>query len=192
MKSFKTIRLFTVLLLLGAGLHAQSFKLNNEKSTLEIFGTSNIHDWTIEAENGQGTLVTHFNNGVLESIDQLEFIAPAEKLMSGKSGMDKNTYKALKTDTYKNITFKLKKVHSIEEAGERVYRVKTTGALSIAGVTKDIPLNFNLDYNNEKPVLTGEHSLKMTSYGVDPPTAMFGSIKTGDMVKIQFNIQFNK
>ena len=37
--------------------------------------------------------------------------------------------------------------------------------------------------------IVGEKSIKMTSYGVEPPTALLGTIKTGDDLTIKFNIK---
>jgi hypothetical protein len=34
--------------------------------------------------------------------------------------------------------------------------------------------------------------LKMTDFGVDPPTAMLGALKTGDDIKINYDFQFVK
>jgi polyisoprenoid-binding protein YceI len=112
--------------------------------------------------------------------------------VSGKSGMDKNTYKALNTDKYKNITYTLNKVNGIEKLSGNDYKVKTTGSLMIAGVKKDINLNFNLNCNSDQLVLKGQYKLNMTDFKIDPPTAMFGTIKTGEEVLIKFETHFNK
>ena len=192
MKPYRNLWMLTVVLLLSFGINAQSYKLNNEASNLLIDGTSNIHDWTIEAENTSGILITEFDDSKLEDIEKLEFTVKAKSLMSGKSGMDKNTYAALNTDEYENITYKLKKVNGINKISENNFEVKTTGSLMIAGTTKDINLNFKLNNNNNELVLTGEHKINMTNYGVEAPTAMFGTIKTGEDVTIKFESHFKK
>lgn len=192
MKPYRILWMLTVALLLSFGMNAQSYKLNNEASNLIIDGTSNIHDWTIEAENKEGILITEFDNGQLVDIEKLEFTVKAESLMSGKSGMDKNTYAALNTDEYKNITYKLKKVNGINQISGDNFEVKTTGSLMIAGTTKDINLNFKLKNSNNELVLTGEHKINMTNYGVEAPTAMFGTIKTGEDVVVKFESHFKK
>ena len=180
------------LFLLSLGLNAQTYRLNNQASTLTIEGTSNIHDWTIEAEDSAGMLTAEFNADKLQEIGKLEITVIAESLMSGKSGMDKNTYKALNTDKYKEITYKLKDVKSIDKISANNYKVKTTGSLEIAGTKKDINLDFDLKSDSEQIVLIGEHRLNMTNYGVEAPTAMFGTIKTGEDVVVKFNSHFNK
>ena len=192
MKPYSNFRILIAALLLSFGVNAQSYKLNNEASSLLIDGTSNIHDWTIEAENTGGNLTAEFDADKLKDIGKLEFTVMAESLMSGKSGMDKNTYKALNTDKYKEITYKLKDVKSIDKVSENTYKVKTSGTLEIAGKKKDINLDFNLKKGSNQIVLNGEYKLNMTNYGVEAPTAMFGTIKTGEDVVIKFESQFNK
>lgn len=106
--------------------------------------------------------------------------------------MDKNTYKALDTDKHKNITYKLKKVNGIQKKSNDNYQVNTTGTLMIAGGKQDINLNFNLKTDTNKLVLKGDYKLNMSDYGVEAPTAMFGTIKTGEEVTIKFETQFIK
>lgn len=192
MKPYSNFRILIAVLLLSFGVNAQSYKLNNEASDLKIDGTSNIHDWTINAENSSGVLIAECDEGKLEDIGKLQFTVVSESLMSGKSGMDKNTYKALNTNKYKEITYNLKKVNTIEKISADTYKVRSTGTLHIAGAKKDINLNFDLKSNNDQIILTGEHKLNMTSYGIEAPTAMFGTIKTGEEVLIKFETHFNK
>jgi polyisoprenoid-binding protein YceI len=187
-----TFRVLTAVLLVSLGLSAQTYTLENEVSSLLIEGTSNIHDWTIEAENCSGTLTAEFDESKLEDISNLELNVIARSLMSGRSGMDKNTNKALNTDKYKEITYRHKKLNSIEKQSGNTYKIKTTGSLMIAGKAKDINLVLNLEQVANRLVLKGEYQLNMTDYGVEAPTAMFGTIKTGEEVVVKFEIHFNK
>lgn len=196
MKTLKQLKLvFGSLLMMVFTLQisqAQTYQLNNAASTLEIDGTSNIHDWQITAENQQGTLLADFEDGKLTKIKQLDFYVIAESLKSGKSGMDKNTYKALNTSKHKQIVFKLTKVNSINSSGSNSYKVATTGSLMIAGSTKPIDITFDIKVDGSKITLSGSKTLKMTDFGVDPPKAMFGTITTGDAVDIKFESNFTK
>lgn len=196
MKSYCTLKVLIAALLISLGmninLNAQSYNLNNKSSSLVVDGTSNIHDWTLEAESTSGTISVEINEGKLEEINTLRFTVEAEALKSGKSGMDKNTYKALNTDKHKKITYQLKSVKEISSGSNGTYKVKTTGSLEIAGIKKDITLNFNLSIDPNKIILKGEHNLNMTDYGLEPPTAMFGTITTGETVTIKFESHFNK
>ncbi|MCM4158314.1 YceI family protein [Antarcticibacterium flavum] len=171
---------------------AQTYNLNNSASNLKIEGTSNVHDWEIEAKDQKGKLVAELDNGQLVKISQLEFTVVAESLKSGKSGMDKNTYKALKTDKNKNITYKLNKVNNIDCVSSGSCKVVTSGTLNIAGSSRPIDITFDAKVSGDKITLTGSQELKMTDYKVDPPTAMFGTITTGDKVNVKFQTTFSK
>src|SRR5690554_5776038 len=171
MKTLKLFKLlFTSLFILALTTQtsvAQTYNLDNSTSTLKIDGTSNLHDWQIIAENQQGKLLADFEDGKLTKIQQLDFIVIAESLKSGKSGMDKNTYKALNTEKYKQITFKLNKVNNINCSGD-VCKVSVNGNLTISGSTKPINISFDMKIEESKISLIGSKTIKMTDFGVDP------------------------
>lgn len=196
MKTLNNIKLVvgTVLMMVVTAQFsiAQTYNLNNTASTLKVEGTSNVHDWTVVAEDQKGKLVAEFADGQLVKISQLEFVVKAESLKSGKSGMDKNTYKALRTNSNKDITYKLNKVNNIDCVTTGSCKVTTSGTLSIAGTTKPVEITFDAKVTGDKITLTGSKSLKMTEYKVDPPTAVFGTITTGDQVNIKFQSTFSK
>src|SRR5690554_6437329 len=127
MKTLKQLKLvFGSLIMMVFALQisqAQSYQLSNATSKLVVDGTSNIHDWQINAENQQGKLSAILEDGQLTKIQKLDFSVIAESLKSGKSGMDKNTYKALNTSKYKQIVFKLTKVNSINSSGSNSFKV---------------------------------------------------------------------
>lgn len=169
---------------------AQTYQLNNDVSTLKVEGTSNLHDWQIVAEKQQGKLMAEIVDGKVVKIQQLDFTVTAESLKSGKSAMDKNTYKALNTGKHKQIIFKLAKVNSIDCKKNNSCRISVTGNLTIAGITKPIDMAFEMKVYGTKLLLVGSKTLKMTDFGVDPPKAMFGTITTGDAIDIKFESSF--
>ncbi|MFD2517675.1 YceI family protein [Salinimicrobium flavum] len=170
----------------------QSYNINSSASDLKVEGTSNIHDWELSAKELHGTMKVEMEGGQLVKIDQLDFAVVAESLKSGKSGMDKNTYKALNTDDHKRITYRLEKVNNIDCTSTSSCKVSTSGYLTIAGTKKLVDLVFDAKVNGDKIVLSGSKKIKMTDFKVDPPTAMFGTITTGDDVNIKFQAAFSK
>jgi polyisoprenoid-binding protein YceI len=107
--------------------------------------------------------------------------------------MDNNTYKALKTTTNKNISFVLTS-GTVTQSDPSSYLVKVIGNLTIAGKTQKIDLAATAKYNGADKSFTinGSKKLKMTDYGVDPPTAMLGTIKTGNDITISFSSKIIK
>lgn len=189
---YLTLASFLILLFTAQVTIAQTYKINNKASKVKVEGTSNIHDWEIEAEELQGSLTVVIEDGQLVKIDELTFIVIAEGLKSGKGGMDKNTYKALNTNKYPKITYKLEKVTNIDCTSKEKCKVLTEGLLNIAGTKKQIDLILDAGVEGNKITLAGNTDIKMTDYNVEPPTAMFGTITTGDQLKIKFKTVYTK
>lgn len=171
---------------------AQTYKVNKSTSKMEVLGTSNIHDWEIAAKDFQGTISLGMENDQLVKINQLDFSVTAESLESGKGGMNKNTYKALKTNDHKKIIYKMDKVINIDCTSKSQCLISTSGFLTIAGTKKPIEITFDSKIGDGKIVLSGNKSIKMSNFNIDPPTAMFGTITTGDDVNIKFQAVFTK
>lgn len=169
----------------------QDSKVVLAESKLDVNGTSNVHDWTIEAKAMNGKASVTLDAGDLKAIKSLDFSVEVEQLKSGKSGMDKNTFKALKSTSHKNISFKLVKVVKITTISDNNYTVETQGDLTIAGVTKRINQSFTTKLIGKKMVFTGKQKIDMTVYGVEPPKALMGTIKTGKDVTVDFKVTYN-
>lgn len=180
---------FLFLIVFTQVTYAQEFNLNNQASQLIVAGTSSLHDWEINAERQKGQIVLDLSNKL--NIEKLSLDVASESLKSGKGSMDKNTYKALNTDAFKAITFKLIGLKNATALDNGNYAIKAHGNLTIVGVTKKINLDFNLHVASNKVTLKGEKTFKMTDYGVTPPKALFGTITTGDEITIKFNTVFN-
>jgi polyisoprenoid-binding protein YceI len=169
---------------------SQTFNLNNETSFMEIHGTSSLHDWHVDAQEQSGYV--RLVNEEEVSIKALSFSVIAESLKSGKSGMDKNTYKALNTKEYNTIVFELERVKNAKKIATDKYLVSAIGDMTIAGVTKSVSLDFNLHLKGRAILIDGETTMLMTDYGISPPKALLGTIKTGDEIKIIYKTIFNR
>ncbi|MBK6265529.1 YceI family protein [Marivirga sp. S37H4] len=169
---------------------AQTFTLSPGQTELTVDGTSSVHDWTIIAEefDGKAEIVLEGNN--IGDIKNLSFKVPVKSLKSGKSGMDDNTYKALKEKSHPYISYQLNSIESKEKAeGKQV--LMTKGSLTIAGVTKVVNMKVTTDVTNGV-VFSGNVSFNMSHFNIDPPTAVFGTIKTGDKITINFKANYTK
>ena len=187
--SFKKL-LPVFLLVVLPNVQAQEAKVVLSESKVVVFGTSNVHDWTVEAKAMNGTANYTVESNVLKAIPKLNFSVEVEQLKSGKKGMDENTYKALKSKSFKTIDYTLVKVNSITASGTN-YTIETLGDLTIAGVTKRVNIIFTASLSGKKMILTGKHKIDMTSFNVEPPKALMGTIKTGKDVTVDFKVTYN-
>ena len=173
--------------LLGLQPTPQKFVLEQQGSDLEILGTSTLHDWEITAEEMTGDASIALGDKM--AVEALQFKVKVKSLESGKSSMNKNTYEALKADKNPYISYKLTEVKSIKNTGS-AYKLETVGKLTIGGFTKTIPLTVDAKAGNAEVAFNGQITFKMSEYNIDPPTALMGTIKTGDEITIKFNVNY--
>lgn len=185
MKKIWQILISLMLSVLVFTAHGQ-YKLDNEQSNMYIDGTSTLHDWTETVESISGTLDVNIEGNKVSKVNDVNATIPVKSIKSGKSGMDDNTYKALKADSYPNITYKL---NSYTVEGDVIH---LTGALTIAGVTNVIKFTSKYTVKDNKIIFNATHTFKMTDFKIDPPTAIMGTVKTGDEVVIRMELVFIK
>lgn len=178
------------LLISASKLQGQTMTLENGSTQVTVEGTSNVHDWEMTTATAKGKAVIELQDQILSALKDLEVTIPATSLKSGKGGMDKNAYKALKTNKHENIHFKLKECRKITNSGPDTYKIAATGNMTIAGKSRPVEMDMTAKLTPEGLVLSGENKITMTQYDVDPPTAMFGTITTGDEVNVKFNAHF--
>jgi polyisoprenoid-binding protein YceI len=167
--------------------YAQNTYVLSNTSEVNIAGTSTIHDWESVVEKSTARLVTSKKDEQL-LINQMELTIQTASIKSGKDLMDKKTYEALKEEQYPTITFTLTEPLKLV-AGQ----VAAKGKLKLAGVEKIVEVKGTLGFNNNAQItINASYSLNMRDYNIDPPTAMFGSIKTGEQVTINFDLLLTK
>lgn len=185
MKRFTTILSgFFVLLLVNTGVLAQKTYTLSANPDLKVTGTSTIHDWHMTSAKATGkAAMTPGTSGAAE-ISSLSITMPVESLKSGKGQMDTNAYKALKTDKYPDIRFEL------TNASVSGSTIKASGKLTISGSTKTVSLDVKQKLVGEAIEFTGTLPIKFSEFNVEPPTAIFGTIKTGDALQLYFTVLF--
>lgn len=169
------------------------YRINDSKENeMRLAGTSTLHDWVMNTStlSCEAQFKTQLNG--LKSISALTFSLPVENLKSDEKALNHNAYKALKSEEFKNIVFKLTSA-LVGERKNSKEPVKAVGDLTIAGVTKEINLDVFCQLNKDQTITcTGNKKLNMTDYDVEPPTFLFGAMKTGDEITLDFNLTFKK
>ena len=165
--------------------NAQKNYTLDAKPSFSVSGTSTMHDWTMKSSTGTGTANLTVANSKLEKISNLTIDITAETIKSEKTSMDKVAYKTLKTDKFKTIKYVLK---SATKANETTWNL--VGTYTIAGVAKEVKTQVKATVTNGVVTLEGSNKITFTQFGMKSPTAMLGTIKTGEDLKIKFNIKF--
>jgi polyisoprenoid-binding protein YceI len=170
--------------------HAAAAPLQVDTAKVSIAGTTNIHPYTAATTTVRVTKVKLAAD--LAAADTLDVLAapgaieafevaiPAATLLSPKGDLDKNMHKALKVQQFADITFRLTRLEKRAD-GQGFTGI---GTLTVAGVAKEVALDLTLQKQNGALAVKGELALLMTDYGITPPKAMLGMLKTDPKVTI--------
>lgn len=180
-------------LILFMGAFAQVKYSNKNSASLTVSGTSTLHDWDMKSAQGNCEATITLNAaGALTALNGLSFSTNTAELKSGKGAMDKNAYKALKTDKNPTITY-VAATSTVSLISGTDYLVKTVGKLTIAGTTLDAEVIANCKVHPDKTVtVMGSKKLSMKEFGMVPPSFMMGTIKTGNDVTLKFDFTLSK
>lgn len=154
-------------------------------SSVKVEGTSTLHNWEMEGTTINGQLnapsFDKFNGPSAATVT-----IPVRSIKSEHTKMDNLMADSLKAKEYPDIKFELTNVNPTQPGADS-FTVKSTGKLTIAGVTRDITLDVKGTRNPDgRYTLTGTAPIRMSDYGIKPPTAMMNTIKTGNDVKVTF------
>lgn len=181
----------------GSSAAAQSVQMTiRPDSKLTLNGSSNVHDWTCRSAEFVATVdvdtafQTHPLNQVARPIQKVSVTIPVKTLKCGHGKMDDNMYKALKADEFTEIRYTL--TSYTVDAGHATadsFTANTVGDLTVSGQTirVEIPVNAQRLPNGS---VRGEGTvnLQMTDFGIKPPTALLGTLRTKNAISIAFDV----
>lgn len=169
-----------------------------EESAMTITGTSTIHDWTSKVNEIKGTYL--FNENINDRklpksgsiVNKIRMEIPVLSIESPRGAtMDNKTYNALKSEEHPDITFEVTqdKIESNTDPQWAAFKLNVSGNLTIAGFTREISLMLDCQKVGQDMLkFKGSFPIDMVSFEIEPPTAMFGQIKTGKDVTIDFEL----
>lgn len=165
------------------GVSQQVYKIGPDPE-MKVSGTSTLHDWDMISDKASGSATLRISAGRVTTVQSAKVSMPVKGLKSGKGQMDNNAYKALQADEHPEISFTLLEAH--QDGGNDW---KATGRLQIAGNTKTVPFHLKFVPDGTGLKLSGSAEIELTDFEVDPPTAVFGTIKTGNEMTISINMK---
>ena len=164
-------------------------------SSIEISGTSTLSDWVVKSQQISGEMTftgstkgaTSTNGTVSNANATLDVLTiHSEK---GET-MDNKMYAALKNEEHPRITFSLTQPLKVMTAQSTM---QATGDVELAGVKRPMTFALNLVSMADNSFrFKGTASLKLSDFSIEPPTAMFGQIETGDEITVQLDLTFAK
>ncbi len=181
---FKTGLLGLLLFIANTAIAQQRYILAST-SELKIEGTSTIRDWAMVSTGPKGHAFVNLEHNRLQDIKNLVITMPARSLKSGITQMDNHAYQSLNTKAHPEIKFELRSVEQIT-----VNTLLARGILTIAGVARPLAVQVNYHASDEGIKFTGSTPIKFSDFKIEAPTAVMGTIKTGDNLILSFNLNF--
>lgn len=160
-------------------------------SRLTIEGTSNLHAWSCATSAIGADIRTQMNEaGTTESVDFVSINFPIDRIECKNDTMNGKLAKALRAESNPRITFRTTgpRTLPVPDPSGRV-SASFRGTLTVAGVTKPVDLAVQATTNPDGSIrITGSKAFLMTQFGIDPPTAMLGVLKTANRVTVRFDL----
>ena len=184
-------------LLLPAGMQAQEseLKLGAQAGTrLWVEGGSSVRSWSCDATlveasvTGGAVAATASAKEVSAAARKAVLTIPVAKLDCRNGTMNEHMRKALKANANKAIEYRIAK-WELTPRGDDEGTVTTSGALVIAGTEKPISVEFAAKRASQGTwQLKGSKTIRMTEWGVKPPSLMLGTMKVHDPVTVRFEL----
>ena len=185
---------------LGSQAAAQAKMTVSPESKLTLAGSSNVHDWACSSSalNATIALDAAYDTKSLATIDKpinkVLVTIPVKSLKCGHGKMDDNMYKALKAEQFPEITYVLTS-YEVDKAKTTAdgFAALTKGDLTVAGQTRTVEIPITA-LRKEGGAMKGEGTvaMKMTDFGIKPPVALLGTLRTKDEIQITFKVLLDK
>ena len=187
-----SIAILLLLLLAAAGRPGRDLYVLTRDYAVTIDGTSNVRDWKENVGEVSGAMEAEIN---ADGSINLTAIRISMDVLSIKSDMgrvmDNKTYEALKADHHPEILFTLSVPMRLPAVRDCATAIPVRGSLSLAGVTKPVLMQVKT-FDIDRGILQfeGYEKLKMTDFGVRPPSALFGTMRASPDITIHFKTNF--
>ena len=176
----------------GAWTVANEMLVLQPQSRLWIDGTSSIRSFSCKAAEVNAVVEATGPNAIPQllladkGVKSVRVTVPAERLDCGNGTMNEHMRKAIKLSEFQSIEFRLSD-YDVARSADGVSGT-INGTLLLGGVTKPVTLKADGKPEGGMLHITGSYDLDMTDYGLKPPTLMFGRIKVGRTVKVNYDL----
>ena len=165
-------------------------------STLRVSGTSTVHDWESTTTATAVSITRRPGAGPADfpalvhasAIQDVDVRVPVRSLHSPRKGLDANLYKALKADAHPTIEVHLDRSTAAKAAAGDTTHVTASGTIRVAGVERPVTLEARLHPGDGGTWLVGTNTLRMSDFGIKPPTMMMGTLRVRDPVTIRYRL----
>lgn len=161
---------------------------------LSFDGTSTLHGFTCTTTTMQAYIDVDrsYQTVDLSSLEHpivaVQVVIPVKSLACGGE-LEGNMRKTLNAEKYPYIIYKMSAADIVSGTGSAsAFSAATKGQLTIAGKENPIDFTVKASRSSDAVTATGATTLKMSTFGVKPPTFFLGTLRVGDELKVKFTI----
>ena len=200
MKHLPSILAAAIALIASAAVAQQPLHFSSaEGSEVRVDGDSSLHKWAVKGAQIDGTIDFQVDVPQGASAQQIvdavvadpKVVAsaslPARTLKSTKNDrtMDNKMYGALNTKNHPKLSYELTEVTGVRREGRTRFAIDTKGNLTVAGKTVVLSTPMNVELTSDRTMLiTARFGTLMTDFGVKPPEALGGMVKSHNKVVV--------
>ena len=159
------------------------------ESKVSVRGTSNLHDWEVGfAKYDVNFSLSNTADGKL-SIDNVKAVFSGASVTSDNSIMTSKARNALIAKNDSDIVFISTGIENVINNDGKITGTMN-GKLELGGTSRPIVFSFSGDIKGDKIHIAGSEEVNMVDYGIKPPTALLGTLKTGGKVTVDLQLSF--
>ena len=163
------------------------------ESRLWVTGTSTVRAFQCQAGAFDAKIESSGADAVAavlageKAVSTVEVTVPAEKLDCRNGTMNEHMRKALKVKEFPTVVFRAAS-YDLARTSESV-SVTLTGTLTLGGVEKPITVNAQAKPGPDGTLaVSGTREVRMTEFGLKPPTLMLGTMKVDEKITVGFEV----
>ncbi len=156
--------------------------------TVTIEGSSNVHGWTCAAARFTGTGDGVPAPAALTGVSALTVTVPVAQIDCGNRTMNRKLRDALLAPPAPPVRF-VRATATMTTPQSNRSTATANGQLTVAGQTQPVRITAQgQPVGGNRFRFTGSVPLLTSQYGIRPPSAMMGTMRTRDAVTIRFDV----
>ena len=163
-------------------------------SRLWLEGSSNVRDWRCETTSLDASIdIDEAGASPVPRVRHVQVRVPAHTLTCGRSQMDNIMYKALHVDDAPECRQIVGHFEVVPDGDDTNRSLVMQGTLRIAGRERVVRVPVAVQEQRDGSVRAqGALPILMTDYGITPPTALFGVLRTENRIVVKFDLRVDR
>ena len=192
----------------GSDVHAQHFRRSSAAvmplrlavrpdSRLWLEGSSNLRDWRCEATTLDASIDlddgASYDESAVTRLRHVQVRVPTYALTCGRSQMDNIMYKALRADDEPECRQIVGRFEVVQGPDDPDHALVMQGTLRVAGRERPVRVPVIVQEQRDGSLRAqGTLPILMTDYGITPPTALFGFLRTDNRIVVKFDLRVDR